>query len=1329
MQNGDLYRIYLKKEDSLKVQKVTHISSSIRTISLDNKKHVWILTDNELLQYEISTNKLIRHIMGDRNNHFYCLRKYPHSFLIGGENGYLYNYDKKKNRFTKKKLPTNSNIRNIKAFSRTQILIITVSDGFFIYNLNDKKSIHYSTQTAGLISNSIKSLYVAPNKNIWLTYNNQLSNVSYLRPQANKISHYTLKDKKGIKINRCKSINIFEDVNNYLLFQSSGNVLNYYDKKKNDLAPFILSENPEIISFNEPTGIYLDRQKNMWLRKINRGLIKVSFKKNLFKLTSPNSNDIYSSENELRAVMEDKNKNLWVSSQEGTIQLYNHKKEFLGFLSPSGQISSKKVYAGTAYSIIQDKQGTIWIGTKDKGIIKVNPNKAHSYNIQYFSFNPKDPYSLSSNQVYNLHEDPNGRIWVGTFGKGINYIDKDVKGNIIFINSNNELKQYPFTGEKIRCIQSDKQGNLWIGTTSGIVQCTYMFSRPDQIQFQSFTRIAGDTTSLSNNDVYNIHLTQDKELYFATFGGGLCKLQSFYNQKAIFKNYSKQDGLPSDVLQSIQEDNRGFLWIATEEGICRFSTQDETFDSYDSRFFPSDIQFMEGNAIYTSNKELIFNTDRGFLSFNPEKIKKDTHKPQIIFNKLFVKDKEIIAGNSSILEEHINETCSLTLSHVNNSFNINYVALDMKYPTKIQYAYKLEGFDNWNYVGNNRIATYTNIPKGTYTFKVKSTNSDGLWVENEKILQITINPSFWESIWGIMLLISIFIILSLFTTYICLLFYKLKSKVIFQQRLSDVKTKFFTDIVHELRTPFTLIIAPLEHILSTTDIPETIHQDLKLMQRNTQRTIKLINQILDFQKIQNNKMKLKVQQIELYSYIKHIIGNFEILALNQETEILLSSKSKEIYIWIDADKIENVMFNLISNALKYSPKGKKITITINEEEESVIISVSDQGFGIAPEKQKLIFARFENLLQNQILKQPSTGIGLSLVKEMIELHKGEIEVESYLNEGTTFKIRLLKGKQHFDKNTEFILSDYQFDDKYEKTLLGNPISETIDVKNDLSTILLVEDNNELRHFLQTILSEYFQILTAKNGEEGLDKAIRFNPDMIISDIMMPVMNGIEMVKSIRANISTCHIPIILLTSKSTIENQIEGFELGIEDYITKPFSANYLKARIFNLLAQRKRLQALYCSQIITSPIEKEEINKDLDSNELALLSSYDKELINTIVKYIKENIGNTTLSVENIAKEVGLSRSALFKKIKTLIGLAPIELIKNLRIQQAVELIEEGKQNLTQIAYITGFNDSHYFSKCFKQMYGMSPSEYKKAFLKNKEEAYLKNCPMEPPA
>ncbi len=1317
MVNGYVYRIYYsQKKNKLTVQKITHVSSTIRSIFIDSDKDIWILTETNLLQYNIAAHKLIRHFQENENLQFYALRRYPDTFYIGTTNGFLYCYNRKKNNFNKVKLPTDADINNIKAYSTNEILARTTTDGFFIYNLETKKAIHYSTETIHLIDNAVRNIYVTHDKNFWITYNYRLGNISYIQTKTNKISHYTLKDKNGKAVNDCNTIRIFEDINNYLMFFSKENILNYYNETTDNIEPFILSDNPELISFNEPTIASIDRQRNLWLGKENRGLIKVSFKKDLFKLTSPQSKDLYALENKLLTILEDNNHNLWFGSADGTLRIYNEKKEFIGFLSPSGQIAQTKVYFGTVYSIIQDRQGIIWIGTSNKGLVKATPKGERIYNLEYFTSNPDNPYSLNCDQIYTLHEDSNGRIWIGTFEGGINYIEKNADGGILFINSSNDLKHYLSEGKNIRCIQTDKERNLWVGTTTGLIQCSNLNSRPDEMQFELFTRIAGDSTSLSNNYIHDIYLSRSNELYLTTSGGGLCRLESFKNGKARFKNYTKTDGLPSDMLLKIQEDNNGNLWIATEEGLCRFSPEQETFETYDYRFFPSNIQFTESNAIYTSNNELIFNSDRGFLSFNPNDIQKDKYKPFITFNDIFVKGRKLVSENGSLLTTDDNGTTSLTLSHANNSFSINYAALDMKYPTKIDYAYKLEGFDNWNDVDNHRTAVYTNIPKGSYTFKVKSTNSDGLWVENEKTMQLTILPSFWESTWGILLLIAIFILIILITASIFLQFYKLKSKVVFEQQLSDVKTKFFTDIVHELRTPFTLIMAPLEHILSMkSNMPDVIQEDLQLMQRNTKRTVRLINQILDFQKIQSHKIKLRIQYVELYSFVQNIIGNFESLAQSQGTEIILNTSSKDIHVWIDTDKMENVMFNLISNAFKYSPKGKNILISINEEKEFVTLSVSDQGYGMTPEKQKLAFTRFENYLNNSIIKQPSTGIGLSLVKEMIELHKGTIELQSVPNEGTTFNITLLKGKEHFEKGTEFVLTDYHISEEAPNTVIDDTLEEekeSIDANSDLLTILIVEDNNELRHFLRTILSEQFQVITAKNGKEGLDKAIQYNPDMIVSDMVMPVMNGIEMIKNIRSNLSICHIPIIMLTSKASVENQIEGLQLGIEDYITKPFSANYLKARIYNLIEQRKKLQALFSSQIMASPKEREELSKKIDVKELEVLSPYDKETVNKMVTYIKDNIGDANLSVEELARQMGFSRSALFKKIKILTGLAPIELIKNIRIQQAVELIKEGQQNLTQIAYTTGFSDSHYFSKCFKQAYGMTPSEYKKSIF-----------------
>ena len=410
--------------------------------------------------------------------------------------------------------------------------------------------------------------------------------------------------------------------------------------------------------------------------------------------------------------------------------------------------------------------------------------------------------------------------------------------------------------------------------------------------------------------------------------------------------------------------------------------------------------------------------------------------------------------------------------------------------------------------------------------------------------------------------------------------------------------------------------------------------------------------------------------------------------------------------------MESILFNLITNAFKYSPKGTVIHLSVQETDTNIILQISDQGYGISQEKQKSIFNRFENYVSSDIFKKQSTGIGLSLVKELVELHKGKITLQSKINEGSTFTIYFRKGKEHFAPETEFILSDYD-----ERPQLSQ--NDTLFLRDDYeaeeeackdcgkSSILVVDDNQELLFFLHTILSEEFRVITASNGKEGLEKAIKYLPNMIVSDVVMPEMTGIEMVKKLQANTYTCHIPIVLLSSKADVENQNEGLELGVDDYITKPFSASYLIAKIWNIIRQRKRIQALYYSELIQN---KEESNIDSEEKEeLRSLPQADKDLLDGIVCFINKHLDHPDLSVDTLVEEAGISRSALFKKIKTLIGISPMELIKNIRLKKAAELIREGSDNFTQIAYKTGFKDSQHFSKCFKMIYGVTPTEYKK--------------------
>jgi DNA-binding response OmpR family regulator len=604
------------------------------------------------------------------------------------------------------------------------------------------------------------------------------------------------------------------------------------------------------------------------------------------------------------------------------------------------------------------------------------------------------------------------------------------------------------------------------------------------------------------------------------------------------------------------------------------------------------------------------------------------------------------------------------------------------------------------------------------------------------------------------LYILFILIIILVAVYILFTIYRLKHEVSVEQQISDIKLRFFTNISHELRTPLTLIAGPVEQVLKNDKLPADAREQLVVVERNTSRMLRLVNQILDFRKIQNKKMKMQVQRVDIVPFVRKVMDNFEAVAEEHRIDFLFQTEKEHLYLWVDADKLEKIVFNLLSNAFKYTPNGKMITMFIREDENTVSIGVQDQGIGIAENKKKSLFVRFENLVDKNLFNQASTGIGLSLVKELVEMHKATISVDSRLGEGSCFKVDFLKGKEHYDKETEFILEDAEAPVRMgqvvdianssiqSETLIPDE-SEKIEAvyeedaakeENSKELMLLVEDNQELREFLRSIFSPMYRVVEAADGREGANKALKYLPDIIISDVMMPEKDGIEMTRELRADMTTSHIPIILLTAKTTIESKLEGLEYGADDYITKPFSATYLQARVENLLMQRKKLQSFYRDSLmhinmsVTSGelpastkamaeeekkivSEREEEQTQLQSQQqptIPDMSPNDRKFMDKLVELMEQNMDNGDLVVDDLVRELAVSRSVFFKKLKTLTGLAPIEFIKEIRIKRATQLIETGEFNMTQISYMVGINDPRYFSKCFKAQVGMTPTEYK---------------------
>ena len=741
-------------------------------------------------------------------------------------------------------------------------------------------------------------------------------------------------------------------------------------------------------------------------------------------------------------------------------------------------------------------------------------------------------------------------------------------------------------------------------------------------------------------------------------------------------------------------------------------------DYYDKKYMQQELYFTEAAPVLENN-QLLLGTDIGILKISPEHLQKSNYAPPIVFTGFKIQ------GTSQDLD--INDLEELRLKPSERNVTFQFAALDYVAPESISYAYRLKGLEEkWNEVDNSRSASYINLPPGEYELQIRSTNSDGVWMEKARILPITVLPTFWETYWAWILYVVLFVLSTATIVYIILYIYRLRHQINIEQQLANIKLRFFTDISHELRTPLTLIASPVSEILEHETLTTNARKHLTLVHKNTERMLHLVNQILDFRKIENKKMKVLLEKTDVLSLLQKVMDNFRLIAEEKNINYQLETNQEAIETWIDQDKFEKIIFNLLSNAFKYTPANKSITVIANVESSRLIVSIKDEGIGIDLQKQQTLFQRFETLVKFNIL-QPSSGIGLSLVKELIELHCGNIEVKSQPGVGSEFTVILPMNQKVYEgrENTEFILNDGNSVPAEKKNEIRPMVeiasmaditpSETAKEPNQISneedpvSILIVEDNVELRNFLSDILSESYRVLTATNGQEGLDQAREYIPDLIISDIMMPAMDGLDMVKNIKENREICHIPIILLSAKSSLDDRISGLEQGIDDYITKPFSATYLKIRIKSLLHQRKELQEIYWkawSEKLNNTQETT-LEEKLTPSQPQIIS-YDEQFMQQVMQVMEEQMENSELTVDEFAQLLNLGRSVFYQKLKSIIGLSPVDFIREIRIKRAVQLIDSGEYNFSQVAYMTGFNDPKYFGKCFKRQMGMTPSEYK---------------------
>ena len=834
---------------------------------------------------------------------------------------------------------------------------------------------------------------------------------------------------------------------------------------------------------------------------------------------------------------------------------------------------------------------------------------------------------------------------------------------------------------------------------------------PSTDQFKVFIQNNDEQYSISNNTILCLAEDSFGNIWAGT-QYGLNKITGIRDNQLVVTKYTTKQGLPSDYITAIVAGANGNIWASTNKGIIRLNPSTNAIAVFDKRDGVQSTVFSENASFKDSNDRFFFGGVEGLTYFNADSITINRFSPPIYFTNLTINNLPYEFGfkgtDSSILAKPFSETESITLDYKKSIFSIEFAALDYHAPDKIEYMYQLEGFNpDWVYAGKNRLVSFMNLEPGTYHLKVKATNSDKIWKEYLHSLQIHILPPPWKTWWAFSIYIAVFIFLLWLTRYLGLRQAALKNQLAFtnlarqqENQLSDFKERLFTNISHEFRTPLTLILGPIDDLIQRTKLDRPVEKSLRLIQKQSKRMLRMVNQLLDFQKAEVGSLKLTLQPGEIVSFCHDIFILFADEASRRNINYTFDAQEKYISFVFDPNKLEIIVFNILSNAFKFTPDNGHIQLAVSKEDnQGCKISVADTGMGIPPQELDRIFDRFYRGKETDATNISGTGIGLSFVKELTELHGGNIYAASDGVKGSLFTIIL---PHAVAKNVGPALSEQymlQVNQHNEPLLNSSTMQEENELLNqepELPIILLVEDESDMLQYIYEILSPTFKLVTATNGREGVEKALETIPDLIVSDIMMPEMDGYELCRKLKSDKSTSHIPIILLTALSDMSHHVEGIREGADVFLPKPFNSQLLLVHIHNLINSRNTLKELYAKKIFLGSGNFE-------------IKTYEEEFLYKLIKVVEDNISNANFNNDELASHMFMSKSTFYRKLKAMTGMSGNEFIRTARLNYSAKLLESGKYSVTEAAFEAGFNDIKYFRKRFQEQFHVTPSEYKK--------------------
>ncbi|MBU3024449.1 hybrid sensor histidine kinase/response regulator transcription factor [Zobellia galactanivorans] len=1116
---------------------------------------------------------------------------------------------------------------------------------------------------------------------VWLGYNGGLA---YFNEITQTFSD--LLDPQGaLRID--SPVRTIHEENGEDLWVGTYNGLYIYNRKTKDWTLYKNNpDNPKSLSQNSIYDITADSRGDLWIGTWAGGISYLNRKSSIFKNYQIGSNGL--NYPVVSSIIEDNHNNLWIGTEGGGLNYFDtSQKKFTYFTHVNSEKNS--IASNNVKAMAKDRFGNLWVGTHDQGL---------SYaSVQDDKLSFKDWNSIATpssrpnkNRITCLFEDGHGNVWMGTDNRGLNFYDIK-SGNSFRVGDPKNI-----LGTFVSVItQPQPDGNILVGGENGLGSVS--------VDSREITRIAFKKESDDPYDikkVISIYASTPTLLWIGTEGDGLYQYDLKTHKST---RYGVNSGLPDEVIYGILPDDLGHIWLSTNKGLSRLNINSGEIKNYSRADGLVNNEFNYGAHLRTQNGKLAFGGVNGFTIFDPKEIERDSFIAPVVIEKLKIADASEITIAPS--------TSHFELKHDENDITFDYVALDFSRPQNNKYAYKLDGFDTkWNFSGNLTRATYTNLDPGNYTFLVKASNSDGIFNGEVASLEISITPPFWKTWWAYLLyflaLGGIFLLVRRYTLIRIKERHDLRrerQEKTQMQELNRLKLQLFTNISHDFRTPLTLITAPLQRLIEEKKDDPQLHRQLSGMQRNARILLQLINQLLDFRKAENGKLKLAFSKNDIIPFVEDTKASFNELAQDKGINFVLIAPKPPLEVWFDRIEMKKVILNILSNAFKFTPPNGKISIQIEAKDDSVDILIKDTGSGINQKDIEFVFDRYFQLGQKNDLRS-GTGVGLALAKDIVDLHHGKISVESELGKGSCFSISLPLGKAHLkpedltydERSEENDLLDYYDPSILKSTWVKDEIETAPNLDDSKQTILVVEDNKEVRTFVKGIFNDEFNVIEANNGRMGIELAKTKNIDMIISDVMMPEMGGIEMCESLKSDVLTSHIPVILLTARTSSKIQKIGFETGADAYVTKPFEAHLLKLQVQNLLATRKKLAKKFRKDLVLEP------------SELKLVST-DEVFLKNAVDIVEKNLSNAELNASFLSEHINMSQSVLYRKLKALTGNTISEFIRGIRLKKAGQLLRETELNINDVAYEVGFNDIKYFRACFKKAYGKTPSAYKK--------------------